>query len=69
MENSLFTQIVERPPLNITVEIQKEPIVGGFGGGLRTRVFGYFLRADLAWGVEDWYILPSRFYFSLSLDF
>ncbi|MCK5840105.1 MAG: PD40 domain-containing protein [Bacteroidales bacterium] len=69
MENSLFTRIIARPPLNITVEIQKEPIVGGFGGGLRTRVFGYFLRADLAWGVEDWYILPSRFYFSLSLDF
>jgi len=68
-ENSLFTQTIERPPLNITVIMQKEPIVGGFGCGLRTRVFGYFLRADLAWGVEDGVVLPAKFYFSLSLDF
>jgi hypothetical protein len=69
MENSLFTKTIIRPPLLITVELQKEPIVGGFGFGVRSRIFGYFLRADLAWGVEDWEILPSKFYFSLSLDF
>jgi hypothetical protein len=69
MENSLFTKTIIRPPLLITVELQKEPIVGGFGFGVRSRIFGYFLRADLAWGVEDWEVLPSKFYFSLSLDF
>lgn len=69
MENSLFTRIIQKPPLLVTVELQKEPIVGGFGFGLRTRIFGYFLRGDIAWGVEDWEILPSRFYFSLCLDF
>lgn len=68
-ENSLFTSTVTRPPLNITVEIQKEPLVGGYGFGVRSRIFGYFVRADLAWGVEDWEVLPAQFYFSLSLDF
>jgi len=68
-ENSLFTRTISRPPLYITVEMQKEPIVGGFGFGLRSRIFGYFLRADIAWGVEDGIVLPSTFYFSLSLDF
>lgn len=69
MENSLFTRTIIRPPLLVTVELQKEPIVGGFGFGLHSRIFGYFVRADLAWGVEDWEVLPSKFYFSLSLDF
>ncbi|MCX6234820.1 MAG: hypothetical protein NT175_08885 [Bacteroidetes bacterium] len=68
-ENSLFTRVIEQPPMLITVEVQKDPIVEGFGFGLRSRVFGYFLRADLSWGVEDGIILPSQFYFSLSLDF
>jgi len=69
LENSLFTRTIQRPPLLITVELQKEPIVGGFGFGLRSRIFGYFLRGDIAWGVEDWEVLPSQFYFSLCLDF
>ena len=68
-ENSLYTRVIHNGPLTITVETQKEPIVGGFGFGLRTRLLGYFVRADLAWGVEDGIIQPSIFYFSLSLDF
>jgi len=51
------------------VESQKDPLVEGFGFGLRTRLLGYFLRGDLAWGVEDGRIQPPVFYFSLSLDF
>lgn len=68
-ENSLFTRVISKPPLLITVEMQKDPIVGGFGFGLRSRIFGYFIRADMSWGVEDGVVLPSKFYFSLSLDF
>ena len=68
-ENYLFTNTIEQPPLNITVKIQKEPIVGGFGFGARTRLLGYFIRADVAWGVEDNQVQPAIFYFSLSLDF
>lgn len=68
-DNSLFSSTIEEGPLTITVEVQKEPIVAGFGGGLRTRIFGYFIRGDIAWGVEDGVIKPSIFYLSLSLDF
>ena len=68
-ENFLFTNTIERPPLNITVKLQRDPIVGGFGFGARTRILGYFIRADVAWGVEDLEVLPAIFYFSLSLDF
>jgi Tol biopolymer transport system component len=68
-ENQLFTRYISRNPLFIKVEMQKDPLVEGFGFGARTRLFGYFLRADLAWGVEDGHILKPVFYFSLSLDF
>ncbi len=68
-ENSLYTKYIEDGPLNITVEYQKEPVVGGFGLGVRSRILGYFLRADWAWGVEDWMLNKAVFYLSLSLDF
>lgn len=68
-DNFLYTNNIQQSPLNITVKEQKEPIVGGFGFGARTRLLGYFIRADLAWGVEDYVIQPSIFYLSLSLDF
>jgi hypothetical protein len=68
-ENSLFTRTIIRPPLLITIEEQRDPIVEGFGCGLRSRIFGYFIRADLAWGVEDGIVNKPQFYLSLSLDF
>jgi WD40 repeat protein len=55
--------------LTITVITQHDPIVGGFGFGLRSRVLGYFVRGDWAWGMEDGEVQPRKFYFSLSLDF
>jgi len=68
-DNQLFNTYIYRKPLFIKVEMIKDPLVGGFGFGARTRLFGYFLRADLAWGVEDGVIKAPIFYFSLSLDF
>jgi hypothetical protein len=47
----------------------REPIVGGFGFGGRAQVLGYFIRADLAWGVDSGYLLEPIFYLSFSLDF
>lgn len=68
-ENSLFTHTIYKPPLFIVVRRQKDPIVGGFGLGVRSKVLGYFVRADLGWGVEDGKILKPKFYPSLSFDF
>ena len=68
-DNMLFTRYIYRKPLFIKVEMLKEPIVEGFGFGARTRLLGYFIRADIAWGVEDGKVRTPIFYFSLSLDF
>ncbi len=68
-KNSLYKQTIVSDPFKITIQNQKEPIVYGFGGGLRTRIMGYFVRADLAWGLDDGVINPAVFYLSLGLDF
>ena len=68
-QNSLYTRYVSSGPLLISVEVQKEPIVGGFGFGARIHLLGYFIRGDVAWGVEDYQINKPVWYLSLSLDF
>jgi hypothetical protein len=68
-ENSLYKKVIRQGPMTITLENEIEPIVGGYGFGLRTRFLGYFMRADWAWGVEDMRVQDGTFYFSLSLDF
>lgn len=61
--------VINSTPFTITVVKQSEPIVGGYGFGLRSRLLGYFIRADWAWGVENRDVQPMRFYFSFGLDF
>ncbi len=61
--------IIESGPVTVTVETGRDPIVFGYGAGLRAQLLGYFMRFDWAWGVENGIRLPYVFYFSLSLDF
>lgn len=68
-ENSLFTKYIDNGPMHISVEVQKEPIVGGFGFGARATIFGYFVRGDISWGVDDYRVRQPIYYLSLSLDF
>ena len=68
-ENTYFTRTIYQEPLKVTVQVQKDPFVAGYGFGLRTRLFGYFIRADWAWGIEDGARQDQIFYLSFSLDF
>ncbi|MBL7929845.1 MAG: hypothetical protein JNL47_10305 [Bacteroidia bacterium] len=68
-DNSLNTQTISGNPITIILQKQIEPIVGGFGFGLRSRILGYFLKADWAWGIEDRKLNDRIFYLSLGLDF
>lgn len=70
-ENCLYTRYVVNGPVTAKVKRQVDPFVGGFGIGMRVNLFGYFLRFDYAWGVEDYQIYdPSgMFSFSIGLDF
>jgi WD40 repeat protein len=70
-ENSLNTQTIGGPPNPITVivETRREPIVAGYGWGIRSRLLGYFMRLDWSHGWEDGKFRPKVFYWSFSLDF
>ena len=68
-ENAYDTEVIKNGPITVTLDTNREPIVAGFGTGLRAQLLGYFIRADWAWGVENHYVLPRVFYLSFSLDF
>jgi hypothetical protein len=68
-KNGYDTQKIANGPVSVTLDSNRDPIVEGFGAGLRAQVFGYFIRADWAWGIENGFILPRIFYLSFSLDF
>lgn len=68
-DNSFNTIETVRGPVKITVQNQSEPIVASFGGGLRTKLWGYFVRFDYAWGVLDSEVQTPLAHFSLGLDF
>jgi len=68
-QNAWNTETIVNGPMTITLDAQREPIVAGYGVGLRAQLLGYFIRLDWAWGVENWVVQPRMFYLSLSLDF
>jgi hypothetical protein len=70
-DNCLYTRYIDNGPIHAEVKRQVDPWVGGFGIGARFSIFGYFLRFDYAWGVEDFKIENKRgmFMFSLGTDF
>jgi len=67
--NGYDTENIANGPVSVTLDSNRQPIVAGFGAGARAQIFGYFIRADWAWGIENAYVLPRIFYLSFSLDF
>lgn len=69
-DNSYYTTVINDGNLHINVTEQKNPFVGGVGFGLRTSLFGYFIRGDMAWGIENGVVRKNpQFYLSFNLDF
>jgi Tol biopolymer transport system component len=68
-KNAYDKETFENGPITVVIDSNREPVVAGYGFGLRSQLLGYFLRADWAWGVENRVVLPRVFYLSLNLDF
>ena len=47
----------------------QNPLLGGYGFGLRTVLLGYYIKFDAARPYLDGEIGNYRFYFTLGLDF
>lgn len=69
-DNPLNTQVFQNGQL-FTVKINyfRDPVVAGYGAGIRSTIFGYFMRLDYAWGIETRVVQEPRLYLSLGLDF
>jgi len=66
------TRVIDQGSVAITVRTKNNPFLSGVGTGLRTRVFGYYIRGDMAWGIENGIIANDKkpqWYFSLGYDF
>lgn len=70
-DNPLFTDEFSNGPVTVMVEYFKNPIVFGYGFGLRTTLpLVGFARMDIAWGNDSGIKTGSpRLYFSFSTDF
>lgn len=53
----------------VTVIDNKNPLVGGVGFGVRSRVLGYFVRLDFGWGIDNWKVQQRVINISFTTDF
>ncbi len=70
-ENTENTQDYYYPGTSVVVTVinQKNPLVGGTGFGLRSRLLGYFVRLDFGWGIDNWVVQKRIVGLSLTTDF
>jgi len=68
-DSPLNTTSVSNPKVSISLVYARDPLVIGYGTGLRLNMLGYQVRADYAWGIETREVLKPRFYISLGSDF
>lgn len=73
-DNPINTTTLVRPTEGPVISIMKvnyfrDPIVMGYGAGIRTVLFGMYLRADYAWGVESRQVQKPVLHIALGTDF
>ena len=69
-ENPINTIEFENPPtVKVRVKYFRDPFIYGYGVGMRTLLFGYFIKADYAWGVDTRTVLKPKLHLSLGVDF
>lgn len=70
-ENSFNTRTVSSGGGDVVIRLnnKKDPLVGAVGFGFRTKILGYYVRYDQAYGIEDGTFLKTRGHLSIGLDF
>ncbi len=68
-DNFFNTQTIVDKPVTIKIFNAREPIIAGFGSGLRAKVFGYLLKFDAAWGLQNGILTDKPvYYFGIGFD-
>jgi Tol biopolymer transport system component len=67
--NSVRDREVVQSPFQITIKEYQNPWIYSYGAGLRTIIFGYYLKFDLAWPTENYVLKSPKAYVTLGFDF
>ena len=67
--NPLFVDHIGSGSVTVNVQYYRNPIVFGYGVGVRSTILGYYARFDVAWGRDSGQKIGPKLYFSLSTDF
>ncbi|MBK8556406.1 MAG: hypothetical protein IPL65_11850 [Lewinellaceae bacterium] len=57
------------PTVTVKVNYFRDPLVVGYGVGVRTLLFGMYLRADYGWGIETRVVQKPILHIALGTDF
>jgi outer membrane protein assembly factor BamA len=67
--NSREETIGDTDIITVNINYFKDPLILGYGAGVRSVLFGYFIKLDYAWGIETRQVQDPIFYLSLGTDF
>jgi hypothetical protein len=69
LQNPNNYEIYETPPVRVLVYTRANPFLVGYGVGLRTKLVGYWVRADYATGIDNNLKNKPMLHISLGFDF
>ncbi|OFY67692.1 MAG: hypothetical protein A3H98_04690 [Bacteroidetes bacterium RIFCSPLOWO2_02_FULL_36_8] len=56
-------------PVTVVMITRKAPVAMGYGFGIRSLFFGYYLKLDVAWGIDSQLKREPKFHLSMGMDF
>ena len=69
-ENSFNTETIDATGFIIKTRNYTNPYLVGYGFGLRSTMFGYYVKFDVGWGIENYRRTEDpMYYISLGYDF
>ncbi|MCU0429503.1 MAG: hypothetical protein MUF42_05975 [Cytophagaceae bacterium] len=68
-DNSQSTETIQGNPFTAIVRNYRSPFLYGYGAGVRSLLFGYYVKFDLAVGVEDQIRQKPQAYLTFGYDF
>jgi hypothetical protein len=68
-DNPINKERVETSQITIDVNYYRDPLIASYGVGARTSLFGYYLRADYAYGIETRAVQSPKLHLALGFDF
>jgi len=68
-DNNISTVIIKDSNFEAQIQTFKNPWLMGYGVGMRSMIFGYFMKFDLAFPYEDDQVGDAKFYVTLGHDF